>query len=201
MFQLDKNYGNKKLQQILETSLELFWKFGYNRVTIEEICQKAPASKNTFYKHFENKFALIKFIMREAFRKGLEDYEAIMAEEICFEEKIKKIIDLKLKNTGDMSADFFRDLYLSGDEEIIRLIREMTEESMGFIHNSLKEFQRRGEIRIDINLNFILYYLNNMQNMIKDQNLVNLYESPSQMIQELTSFFFYGILPRERERK
>ncbi|NQV51449.1 MAG: helix-turn-helix transcriptional regulator, partial [Candidatus Marinimicrobia bacterium] len=39
---------------ILRTAEKLFMQFGYNRVTVEEICREAKVSKVTFYKYFSN---------------------------------------------------------------------------------------------------------------------------------------------------
>ncbi len=50
--------NNEKYKDILETGQELFWKFGFRRVTIEEICKEAGISKMTFYKYFSNKMDL-----------------------------------------------------------------------------------------------------------------------------------------------
>ena len=54
---------NPKRKKILDTAHELFWKHGLKRVSIEEICAVAGVSKMTFYKHFANKTALVKYIL------------------------------------------------------------------------------------------------------------------------------------------
>jgi AcrR family transcriptional regulator len=48
---------NQKYLKILAAGRDLFWKHGFKRVTIEEVCREAGASKMTFYKFFENKIA------------------------------------------------------------------------------------------------------------------------------------------------
>ena len=39
---------SKKQLELLKIARELFWKHGFKRVSIEEICQKASVSKMTF---------------------------------------------------------------------------------------------------------------------------------------------------------
>jgi len=51
-----KTTSNPKREQILTTGKELFWKFGFKRVTIEEICKEAGVSKMTYYKFFTTKW-------------------------------------------------------------------------------------------------------------------------------------------------
>jgi AcrR family transcriptional regulator len=52
--------ASKKYESILITGHDLFWKFGFKRVTIDEICKKAEVSKMTFYKYFTDKIDLAK---------------------------------------------------------------------------------------------------------------------------------------------
>jgi hypothetical protein len=39
-----------------------------------------------------------------------------------------------------------------------------------------------------------------MMSMAKDEELAKLYETPQDLIMELTNFFFYGILPRDGKK-
>ena len=60
----------------------------------------------------------------------------------------------------------------------------------------LKAAQVQGDVRSEIKPEFILYFLNHIFEMVKDDRLLKLYDSPQALINELTRFFFYGILPR-----
>lgn len=50
-----KNTKNR----IIECSIELFRQFGYNQVTIEDICKESGITKSTFYYYFKSKDALL----------------------------------------------------------------------------------------------------------------------------------------------
>ena len=50
--------SSPKKEQILKTGKELFWKYGFKLVTIEEICKEAGVSKMTYYKYFTNKITI-----------------------------------------------------------------------------------------------------------------------------------------------
>ncbi|MDD5185790.1 MAG: TetR/AcrR family transcriptional regulator, partial [Paludibacter sp.] len=54
-----------KKEQIEQIATELFWKHGFKKVTIDEICKKANVSRKTFYTFFENKTALVIFLMNK----------------------------------------------------------------------------------------------------------------------------------------
>jgi hypothetical protein len=46
----------------------------------------------------------------------------------------------------------------------------------------------------------MLYFLNNLTEMLTDQRLVSIYSNPQQMISEVMTFFFYGIMPRKNKK-
>ena len=53
----------KKEGDILRTAEDLFMQFGYDRVSVEEICREANVSNVTFYKYFKNKLDVLKDYM------------------------------------------------------------------------------------------------------------------------------------------
>ncbi|MFC2117009.1 TetR/AcrR family transcriptional regulator [Bacteroidota bacterium] len=194
--------GNIKFQQIVSTGKSLFWKFGINRVSIEEICREANVSKMTFYKHFRNKTELIKFILKKLTDEAWEKYYAIMKQNIPYNEKIKQTIELKMRGTSDLSSEFYIDFYKHADPELRNFLQELSNESLKKVKEDYLKAQKEGNIRQDINLDFIYYFLNQIFfNLAKDDYLINLYPNPGDLIYELINFFFYGIMPRNNETK
>jgi len=195
-----RNIDNQKFQQIITTAKDLFWKFGIKRVTIEEICQEANVSKMTFYKHFKNKMELIKYLINHIIDKAMMQYREIMNSDIPFTEKVIKTLDLKMEQTMDMSNEFFNDYVRHADSEMIDLLQQKRNEMMDSILNDYIEAQKMGDIRKDIKPEFILYFLNQSVEMIKDKQLEKMYDNPQDMIMEFTNFFFYGVLPRDGKK-
>ena len=58
---------------IRDTAIELFKKYGYEKVTIQQICKACQITKRTFYYHFSSKGALL---------TGLNDYLGMHAENL-----------------------------------------------------------------------------------------------------------------------
>jgi len=195
MFTIKWKDEDKKYIQIVDRAWELFWKYGYNRVTVEEICEKAGVSKSTFYKHFKNKIDLTKTILDKVYDQSLEKYNMIMEQDIPFFEKVKQSILFKLNQTEDLSGEFFRELYATGNKELNEYWIKKINTVLKMLHDSYVEAQKKGHIRKDIKPEFIIYMLNKMMEMIKDENILKLYNSPQDLIMEHTNFFFYGILP------
>lgn len=83
---------NKKQELILHTAKELFWKHGFKRVSVEEICKIAKVSKMTFYKFYPNKIELAKAVCDNVIEDSIAKFHEVLHKEITTEEKIKKIL-------------------------------------------------------------------------------------------------------------
>ena len=195
-----ESIDDRKLREIMIASKKLFWKFGFKRVTIEEVCHEANVSKMTFYKHFKNKMELIIYLINHITDKAMKQYREIMDSNIPFPEKVKKSIALKLESSKDMSNEFYDDYVRHADMEMLALLHEKSNEMMGAILNDYIEAQKNGEIRQDIKPEFILYFLNHLLEMAKDERLEKIYNNPQDMIMEFINFFFYGVLPRDGKK-
>lgn len=190
---------SKKLQQILETARDLFMRYGIRRVTVEEICESAGVSKMTFYKHFNNKLDLALFILNREFEQGINRYKRIMDQDVPYSEKAKKIIQMKLEISDDISREMLKDLAASSIPEVAGLIQKTSQENLKLFLNDMIAAQKKGEIRSDINPHFIIYMLGLMQKMVADERVLSMYESTQALTSEITNFFFYGILSRKED--
>jgi AcrR family transcriptional regulator len=185
-----------KLQQIYTTAKAMFMRYGFKRVSIEEICREANLSKMTFYKFFSNKFDLLKFILEKITSESLAEYRDILKQDIPYAEKVTQMIQMKMKYSDGIGQEFFNDLYKNADPDLVAFWQQKTQEIMQLVLEDLKAAQAQGDVRAEIKPEFILYFLNHIFEMIKDDKLLQLYDSPQALINELTRFFFYGIMPR-----
>jgi AcrR family transcriptional regulator len=188
---------SEKFQAITAAAKSLFWKHGIKRVTIDEICQDAGVSKMTCYKYFSNKTAIAKYLIEELFESGTKAYKEIYCSDISYEEKVKKLIALKMSNAHEMSQELLDDIYKNQVEELAETIEDIKKRMIGIYLDDIREAQKAGDIRPDIKPEFMLYFLSNLTEMLTDHKLVVLYSNPEQMIIEVMSFFFYGIMPRK----
>lgn len=187
---------NPKFKQIVNTAKELFYKFGIKRVTVEEICRTAEVSKMTYYKYFPNKIELAKYIFAEMMDQNEKMYDEIRTSDLSFPAKIDKVIQLKMEQINSMSSELLKELLLA-DDEIEELFTRKRNDFYKKMIKEYKEAQKSGDIRRDIKPEFILYILNLLAEISKDEKLVAMYAEPAGLVKELTRFFFYGILPRE----
>lgn len=190
--------SNPKKTQILKVGKVLFWKYGFKRVTIEEICAEAGVSKMTYYKYFSNKMELVKALIETVMQESVDRYNAIMKQDIPFTEKIELQIQMKMEGTAEISSEFLDDLMIHGEPEIMEYMKSRSQEVVGMVYSDYIEAQKRGDIRSDIKPEFIIYFINHFYEMLKDEQLVKMYKNPNELAMELIRFFFYGIINREK---
>jgi len=151
----------------------------------------------TCYKYFSNKTAIAKYLIEDMFESGIKAYKEIYHSDISYEEKVKKMLDLKMSNSHEMSQELLDDIYKNQDEELSETIETIKKRMIGIYLDDIREAQKIKEIRDDVKPEFMLYFLNNLTEMLNDQRLVSIYSNPQQMISEVMTFFFYGIMPRK----
>jgi AcrR family transcriptional regulator len=201
MKRTEKMVKSKKHQQIIDTAHDLFWHHGIRRVSVEEICQTAGVSKMTFYKYFKNKIDLVLFILKKLYLEGVARYKGIMTQDIPYSEKVKKIIQMKLEQSKDISQEMLKDWMQGLIPEVAELMQRMKQENFKLLLDDMIAAQNKGEIRMDINPQFILYFLNKMREIAGDEQMINMYDSIQSLTVELINFFFYGILTKKIEDK
>jgi AcrR family transcriptional regulator len=189
--------SNPKRELILRIGKELFWKYGFRRVTVEEICKEAGVSKMTYYKFFSNKPDLVKTIMDTLLSNALEKYRQIINSKVPYPEKVSQMIELKREQVKTMSSEFFKDYVQSADPEMINYLNQLSQENLQIFVDDFKKAQENGDIRKDMKIGFIMYIMNQLVEMTHDDQLLAMYDSPEDLVMEIIKFIFYGILNRD----
>jgi len=189
--------NNLKVRQIREAGKELFWKFGIRRVSIEEVCRKAEVSKVTFYKYFENKNDLAIHLLDTIYTESLETYRELMGRDIPFEDKVRETIRMKMEGTQEISNEMIDDILGHPDEEIKNYYQSIATTVLQEVVRWYAEAQKKGEVRQDIRVEFMMFFMNHMMELAQDERLLGIYGNSRDAIMELLNFFFYGIMPRK----
>jgi len=85
--------------------------------------------------------------------------------------------------------------------EMAELMQRMKQENYKLLLDDMVAAQNKGEIRKDINPQFILYFLNKMTEIAGDEQVINMYDSTQSLTAELINLFFHGILTKKMEGK
>jgi len=183
-----------KMVHLVETAKELFFRYGIRRVSIEEICQEAGVSKMTFYRYFPNKAAIAKHVLESIYNEGRERINSILAMDLPFEERLKKVLVTKMEYADKYSREFIKDLMMGTEPELKKYIEEETKHSLNELRKIFLDAQKKGEIRSDIKVDFIIHMMNIMREVFKDENLQKLYPDLASLIKDAFNFFYYGVL-------
>ena len=185
----------KKYRDILATGKALFWKHGYRRVTVEEICEESKVSKMTFYKYFPNKAELAKEVLDKLFRESMDQFKKLMLSDIPFEDKMELQIKMKSEGVQDISEEFVKDIYGDPESELFDFWRIKANEAIQIVIDLYQQAQNQGYIRQDIKIDFILYIIDKTFDFVNDDALISKYDTMQDLILEINRFFLYGILP------
>lgn len=188
-----KERVSKKRLRIVETARELFSRFGFKRVTVEEICRKAGASKMTFYKYFPNKIALMRFIWNGWFDEAYAKLDEIDAMDIAFPLKMRLFIEYKMELLERIIPEYI-DEVVHADPELKAFFDQMKAENASRFMNFVKKAQERGDMR-KINPALLFVILDKLKEIIENDDLREIYPSDLDFIREVHDFFFFGVLP------
>ncbi|MDD2329749.1 MAG: TetR/AcrR family transcriptional regulator [Bacteroidales bacterium] len=179
--------------KLTEAGRALFWKFGFTKVTVEEICHNAGVSKMTFYRYFENKTELAKRILDNAAAEGMERFRSLMNAKIPAEEKMRRMILMKMEGTADISREFIEDIYSREGSHLQEYMMELTGKTGGLIMETFREAQDKGFFRKDFKPEMLLAMSMKMIDLLTDKRLSALYPNVNEMIGDITRIITCGI--------
>jgi AcrR family transcriptional regulator len=187
-----------KKEQIENKAKELFWKHGFKKVTIDEICKKANVSRKTFYTFYENKTALVIVLMKKLTDEAFEESRQIMESDCSFAEKLEKSLQVKLQRNKEMSMEFVADFYNPDATDVLACFQEIMEKSMTMLVEFLKKAQQSGEMNPDLNLNYVLWLLQKQVEFCSSPELMHMFPDVDTLTKQLTQTMIFGIMPVDK---
>lgn len=184
---------SKSEQSLLQAGRDLFWKYGFRRVSVEELCIRAGVSKMTFYRYFEDKADLAKAVFKEEVDKAMLEFRALMKSDLNGLEKVKGMLYLKAKSAKNISKEFLTDFYQHNDTGLREFIEKLSLESWNQTVELMLENQRIGVFRQDLNLHFFLILSQKFMDFAFDEQLITAAGGPEKLIVELSNLFAFGI--------
>ncbi|MCK9484837.1 MAG: TetR/AcrR family transcriptional regulator [Candidatus Marinimicrobia bacterium] len=185
--------SNNKLK-ITTAARQLFNKFGFRKVSVEEICQVAGLSKMTFYKHFKNKNELIKYLWQTLIDESWAKLDALEENNTSFREKIQAILKIKAESTSSFSDQYIKD-YLNMAPELQNFYNQIFTETMRRFAIIIQRAQEKGELRKSLRPEFFLAVVNQFLELAKNEQLAKLYPNYSDFAIEINNYLYYGMMP------
>ncbi len=130
-----------KKEKIIKKAENLFSRYNYNAVSLNDIAQQNKVTKAALYYHFKNKEDLFLSILKKAHKEISFSINKIVNQPISTEEKVKKII-LTVLDTK-INQNYLTNLTVQklskNDKKLSKLISELKEESLKVIEPLMKE--------------------------------------------------------------
>ena len=183
----------------LKISEKLFFKFGYRRVTIKDICEGASLSKMTFYRHFKNKEEIAKIVLKNIIDESNKKFESIMESDNLFINKIENLILLNESLIDRIGSDFLNDIISLKANIFKSLIDKQSIYEEKKIEEYFKKAQKAGELNKKTPISFFIYMLKDIQEKLQDEKLKRLYSNEKDLMKDLTNYYFFGIAPKNKE--
>jgi AcrR family transcriptional regulator len=190
----EKKLKKPIVQKIMAAAKYLLFRYGTRKVSIEEICREAGVSKMTFYRHFKDKDDITLCVLQSHFTDRMNEYEGILKQDIPFEDKLKKILDIKIDNVKSINDEVLNEILTDKYSRIGKWLTELNIEETGKIREFICSAQAKGEIRSDVKVELVLFMIEKTWDLLSDKKIQEIYESKIQMLRELNAVLYYGIL-------
>ena len=182
----------KKLENIRKAALELFTAHGFDKVSMDEIAEKANVSKVTIYKYFPSKDNLYSEVINLWIDETLSDVEAVLNSDMDFFSKLRFM--LTAQTASDSLAGFDTLYQVWENEEARSGIQQRLNRLMKTFYD---EGQQKGLIHETLSFETLLLYAEVFRTGIKATFLDNHITMDPQVIDALYDVFFFGIIKRE----
>ena len=184
--------SEKKLKRLLEKSEELFWKYGYSAVTIDQIANEAGISKMTIYKHFHSKEDLFIKVFTRNLEYYLDKIKKTLAEKYHTVEKIEFIYNYTMELAKEYPDILLRDI-IEKKSIYERVSAIKLEKGLPIWQFILEDGINKGEIR-KLDLNFISQLLMNLPNVFKSLDFLSEKSEMIKFYENYMDFIKYGLL-------
>lgn len=191
----------ERRQAISQAAIELFERQGFQNTTIEQIASQAGVSPPTVFKYFGNKQEIILEILHHADQRAISDTRREIR---TMDDPVEALCHLESLLTGYalevMHPSLWRELLplilFGGNNELPAGYRAMNDALRAEISELLRELQRAGKLRPQLDVELAAFLLNDYSHL-QLFRLVN-QEHPdidahSTQVRRITELLFYGM--------
>jgi len=189
--------------RILERSRELFFKYGYSRLSMDKLAEDLGISKATLYRYFPDKEALLRAVMAETRVQVLGQLQAIVRDDrLPVRDRLTAYLEFVSRFMSGLSRDFIRDLR----QKLPALWEELDsfrqQQVFPLVSGVILEGVKKGEIKSDLDGRLFLemfWYL--VREFMTPDWIISHDYSPSELLESIIDIVFYGIFVEEKSGK
>lgn len=189
--------SEKKYNKLLDKAEELFWKFGYNSVSVDQIAKEAGISKMTIYKHFHSKEDLFIEVLMNYSEYHIDVLMEKINEKYHTLEKIKAMYSYTLALNNQLSPIFIRDI-LDRASILTKITSYKEKRSLEIWRNIIEDGIQKKEIR-ELDVDFICNILLRIPTIFINTDSYTDEVKRLKMFENLFDFMSYGLLGRKED--
>ncbi|HOH59765.1 MAG: TetR/AcrR family transcriptional regulator [Candidatus Cloacimonetes bacterium] len=186
-----------KQKALLIAASKLFHRYGFSRVSVEELCRQARVSKVTFYRYYKGKDELILNLLRFLFDDMLSTCQDVLDGDLSLKQKLDTVMILKQDFISLLGAEILEGLFHhpSAREYYLRL----SEESFASVRALLYREQQQGGINPRLNVEMFLALLREVAKIFSDNSIAQYSTSFPELVTQVNDILIYGIFPRDTQ--
>lgn len=189
---------NEKKKAIMQTALELFDQYGFDRVTVTEIADKAHVSKVSIYNFFESKDNLRRVIIKDMLDESTEKIKTLIEKEENFIKKIEEYIQIRTWYYSKYSLRFFFEA-VESDPELRQYLDDFNASSKQLVMTFIEKGKRSGVFSPDASNAAIEIYIDMIQAyLMHNKQIRDRIERNPELAREINMLFLDGLI-RNRE--
>jgi AcrR family transcriptional regulator len=189
---------NRQRQQIIDTSIKLFRKYGFENTRVEDIVQALEISQPTFFRYFPSKDAVLREVGERGFACIRERLRSELSTNSSTEERLRRLY-ISMAKEVEADRKLWEAVVLSGAMDPVRCaeMRGHEEATINLLREILTEGQKKGEITRDFPVVHLAEFMEGLYNTVVRQWAVDL-TGPHKLTDRVRSaveFFLRGLQP------
>jgi AcrR family transcriptional regulator len=185
-------------QQIIDTSIKLFRRNGYEATRIDDIVQLLEISQPTFFRYFSSKDAVLREVGERGYRCICERLRSELSNKAGTSERLRRLY-VTMAREVEADRQLWQAVVLSGAMDPVRSseLRGYEEAAASLLQEFLTQGQKRGEVTRAFPVVHLAEFMEGLYNTVVRQWAVDL-TGPHKLtdrVQSAVEFFLRGIRP------
>ena len=185
-------------RQIIDTSIKLFRKHGYEDTRIDDVVQALEISQPTFFRYFPTKDAVLREVGERGYACICERLRSELSSQAETEERLRRLY-VSMAREVEADRKLWQAVVLSGAMDPVRSaeLRGHEEAAASLLRQILTQGQKRGEVTRAFPVVHLAEFMEGLYNTVVRQWAVDL-TGPHKLTDRVRSaveFFLRGIRP------
>src|SRR5215469_128686 len=183
-------------QEIIDTSIRLFRKRGYENTRVDDVVQALEISQPTFFRYFPSKDAVLREVGRRGFHCIKEHLETELSSDATTAERLRHMYEGMAREV-ESDRPLWRAVVLSGAMDPVRSpeMRRPEEIACSLLREILVKGQKRGEVTKAFPVDHLAEFMEGLYTTVVRRWAVDLSgpHSLSERVRSALEFFLKGV--------